>query len=240
MYLLNTKARKTLRQLIPRDHDIHLPTPTCIPADLARRIQPRLIALHDRYARNGRLQIPPRPILWATAEDDITIKFKPRRYQDDPLRFLQSHPEYAGLTRGELYHYDQGLYQSLKLAGQLRHVPTKRQRFLTHTTPDDYFTAHPHLIGLTKAELEKRDSRAYSALRTRGILDKYTVPHQPTYRGYDGPLAYFKAHETDFAGITKTELSLKDPGLYRALARRKEVHLALPHDRPPGRKTKRE
>ncbi len=48
-------------------------------------------------------------------------------------------------------------------------------------------------------------------------------------RRYGGnPLGFFNKHRDTYDGMTRTRLSVFDPGLYRALCRSDQIHLAIP------------
>ena len=78
--------------------------------------------LEQRYGRNGRIVLPPRPIKTVTRQSngELKIRYGDRRYNGDPLAFFEEHADvYGGLTRRGLQKFDPGLYQAIRLSGQM-------------------------------------------------------------------------------------------------------------------------
>ena len=107
--------------------------------------------------------MPSRPEHSPPPPDTVEPPSPPPEPTDGPLAEYRA--RYAGLTRGELAKRDNALYQRLRRAGLLDHVPTK------HRLIDDalaYYRAH--YVGLTRGELGKRDPSLYQRLRRQRLL----------------------------------------------------------------------
>ncbi len=79
----------------------------------------RLAEIAETFDRNGKIMIPPRPIIQVKFKP-LRIKFGRRNYNGNPLSFFEQHREnYQGMKRKELKHYDSGLYTALRIQRQL-------------------------------------------------------------------------------------------------------------------------
>ena len=143
-------------------------------------IQKRLESLAKKYEKQGRLVIPKRPIIHVDF-DPLSIKFKRRNYQGDPLSFFREHKRtYGELSRTELSEFDRGLYRSLLKHGQLEQaIPETRHRNF-QGDPLSFFRKHTKYSGLSRTELARLDPTLYGSLITYGQLEQAipeTKPH---------------------------------------------------------------
>lgn len=84
------------------------------------QIQERLETLAQTYGRDGRLAIPPRPIVYVHFHPKLYIRFASRQYNGNPLTFFEANSSaYEGMGRLELSKFDHGLYRALVKAGQI-------------------------------------------------------------------------------------------------------------------------
>ncbi len=84
-----------------------------------RTVKRRLAQLEERYAFNGRIAMPARPIK-KVKFNPLRIAFGQRSYDGDPLRFFLARCDaYEGMNRTQLSKHDPGLYVALRTAGQL-------------------------------------------------------------------------------------------------------------------------
>ncbi len=137
------------------------------------RINHRLEELVEKYDFRGRLMIPRRPIVQIHF-DPLTLRFRPRQYNKNPLAFFKENAEaYLGLTRTDLAKRDSGLYRALRVHGGLEDaIPEVRGKPTPmDETPLEYFLAHYDAYkDLTRTDLAKRHKRLYNALLTKREL----------------------------------------------------------------------
>ena len=83
-------------------------------------IQERLYNLAQAYGRDGRLILPPRPIVYVKFNPEPYIRFGIRNYNGNPIAFFNAHPEvYGGIKNaGELWVFDKPLAEALYNGGQ--------------------------------------------------------------------------------------------------------------------------
>ncbi len=157
------------------------------------------------------------------------IRRKKRKYHGNPLAYFRENEEiYKGMTRGQLRNFDQGFWVSLRNANQLDQAIPKTA-FRGYSTPLDYVHANSEQYkNLTKTQLKEKDRELYRALRRLDQLDEVVSPSTLLYRGHKTPLDYFRAHFQKYLGITRGQLSLADPGLYRSLIRHEQLDEAMP------------
>lgn len=90
-----------------------------------------LLNLEAKYGSRGTIILPPRPIISVRRNSqELDIRFGARKYNGNPLAFYESNQEiYQGMGRTELARFDQGMYQSLRVANQLdQAIPEKRYK----------------------------------------------------------------------------------------------------------------
>ncbi len=91
----------------------------------ANKIQERLEQLAQLYGEGGKIVIPRRPIACVDF-NPLSIRFKCRKYNGDPLSFFREHQRvYKGMSRTQLSKFDKGLYGALRKAGQLHEAVPK-------------------------------------------------------------------------------------------------------------------
>ena len=222
-----------LRQLISTSPDV-----TIYPGNVygnVSRIQKRLDELSARYQRNGTIVLPKRQIKEIQFEP-FSIHFQRRQYHGNPLQYFQeNHDHYNGMSRYELFQFDQGLYCSLKKANQLHlAIPhAKKRRF--HGNPLKYF--QENYEGMSRSELFQHDRTLYGAL-TRANQLHLAIPHTRKRRFHGNPLQYFQENYNNYRGISRSELFQHDQALYAALRNANQLHLAIPHVKKQGRRKK--
>lgn len=130
------------------------------PADLLAKgsleVHKRLEEIVQTYGKDGRILIPPRPI--------INIRFDPLKihfgYRDigDALQFFRTHKIYEGMGRSELSKFDRGLYMKLLRYNQLDEaIPEKRM-------PNKYKLSKGQITNLVDT-LRKNEGDAYKTIR---------------------------------------------------------------------------
>ena len=92
------------------------------------KLRVALPILIRKYTRDGRIIVPPRPIQGIELEPDVSLIFgNHKSYGGNPLALFKDHPEvYEGMSRTELYNFDQLMYRALLRARQLKQaIPQK-------------------------------------------------------------------------------------------------------------------
>ena len=120
----------------------------------APQIQERLEALIKKYERGGRFVIPRRPIVYVKFDPSFLVKFGNRRYNGNPLAFFREHiGVYDRMGRSKLQKFDQGLYSTLWIHGQLDEaIPEKHKtgrKELSQSQISEILAAHPVYKGNT-------------------------------------------------------------------------------------------
>jgi len=114
----------------------------------AEQIQMKLEELVSRYEREGRIIIPPRPII-DIQFNPLVILFGRRDFKgdQDPLGYFRKYEKvYGWMSRSQLFDYDCGLYQSLRRKGQLKEaipfVSTQGRIGLSPSMQNEIIAAH--------------------------------------------------------------------------------------------------
>ncbi len=109
-----------------------------------RLLEERLQELRDRYERDGRLVIPPRPIS-AIRFKPLSIEFGRRRYNGNPIAlFRENFEAYKDRSRSRLSSFDSGIYRALRIYGQLElAIPEK---IITNSLPQEKIAEIPYTV----------------------------------------------------------------------------------------------
>ncbi len=154
----------------------------------------------------------------------IPRKRIPYRGFSSPLDYFNAHSEMHGLTKTQFANQYPNEYRALIRWKQLELAIPKTYRGFS--SPLDYFNTHEELWDLTRKQLSIVDSGLSSSLRKNSQMNQ-AIPEKVrrTYRGYQDPLDYCKAH-SEFLGLTAREFNKRDSGLYASLRRRKQLERA--------------
>jgi len=155
--------------------------------------------------------------------DRSAIKRRSSRFGDDSLGYYKEH--YSGMTRGRLQEEDPGMYNRLRKDCLLDEVPLANRSTITIKRRSSKFGGDPvkyyneHYPGMTRGRLQKEDNRLYNRLWEDGLLDEVPLAVRRRYSKFGGdPVKYYNEH---YSGMTRTNLSKNNPGLYKQLSRKK-------------------
>lgn len=97
---------------------------------------------------------------------------KNRNYHGNPLAFFNEHKDiYSGMSRGELYAFDKGLYSALWREKQLHITIPERRRMKYGKNALAFFNEHKDIYGeMSKTELFHFDRGLYTALKRNNQL----------------------------------------------------------------------
>src|SRR3989344_4514200 len=149
------------------------------------------------------------------------------RFGDDPLGYYNEH--YPGMPRGRLHKEDSRLYQILNKEGLLDKIPLADRSAIKRRSSrfgDDSLGYYKeHYSGMTRGRLQEEDPGMYNRLRKDCLLDEVPLANRSTITikrrsskfGGD-PVKYYNEH---YSGMTRTNLSKNNPGLYKQLSRKK-------------------
>jgi hypothetical protein len=140
-------AREGINPLISSPKEIAIPKDEVM-ANVPK-IMERLEILAAAYERNGKLVIPPRPIVRVQFDPKLYIQFAPRRYNGNPIDFFRAnHEAYEGMSRAELADFDKGIYGALLKARQVHlAIPSVSYRHFPQWKIDSIVGAHPRVNG---------------------------------------------------------------------------------------------
>ncbi len=141
------------------------------------QIQERIEAVAKAYERDGRIVIPPRPIVYVQFNPVFYIKFGVRRFNGKPLAFFEAHRDvYGDMSRGELWRFDKSLYNSLVEQRQIaRAIPELKPLGLPQSEVDKIVAAHKTYKGnarRTERELGYNDATIIKYWNERGLSAK--------------------------------------------------------------------
>lgn len=137
------------------------------------------------------------------------------------------------ITRKQLYNEDGGLHGSLIRAKQLDEAIPEcvGKTYRGYASPLECFKDKYAGKMITRGRLGKEDQGLYCALKSWGQLDEAIREKRGvTYRGFESPLAFFKAKYED-GKITRKQLEDEDWGLYQALFKAKQMDEAIPNSK---------
>jgi len=171
---LDTLDLKLIHQLSTykgkRDHRLNISAEeitTSLPS-----IQSRLDQLVTKYEKDGRLIIPKRPIIQIKF-DPLSIKFRRRFYDGNPLAYFKKHYSHLNLKRRDLLKLDLPLCHALYKYNQLDEaIPEKMKPIKVYEDPLEYFKEHYGNTEIRRSELAFKERGLYDKLRGEGILGK--------------------------------------------------------------------
>ena len=209
------------------------------------QIQARLEELLHKYGRNDRLVIPARPIA-TVSFDPLQIRFGPRHYHGNPLEFFMEHKEtYEGMGRTQFQLFDHGLYDALRRHDQLdKAIPEVRPSpvrpkltlqqqteainvFVTNGGNALRAAQHSPFSHTTILKYARTDGKEIRLPRQRDYSSNHNGTQKRQYRGYENPLAYFRAHPEKYGGLFRNRIRFVDSGLYDSLKRRGQLDDAV-------------
>lgn len=136
-------------------------------------VRERLDEIARRFKVDGRLAIPPVPIV-EIKFNPLFIRFQQRDFDGNPLAYFLSHNDvYKDVSRSQLKRIDPYLYVALLRANQLDiAIPQKKGvTYRGFESPLTYYIAHHEKYkGLNPRKLQKLDPGLYDALRRKNQL----------------------------------------------------------------------
>ncbi len=187
----------------------------------------RMGELIERFRFKGRVIVPVRPIAHVSF-GPIDVRFGRRNFPKGPWNFYQEHSEvYGGLSRGQLYKVDRGLYRALAASGDIEKVPRKNRVY--GGNPLAFYQANLGKYGgLTRSQLAQADPGLHRAMVSSGDINVIPTVH----REYNGnPLDYFRENIERYRGMNRSRLCKFDQGLYLALDSAGQLDEAVPSTR---------
>ncbi len=183
--ILGADEISILRQIIQcngsRDLELNLSPQDLV--DNAEAIKNYIVQTAEKFAPEGKLLIPHRPIVYV-GFTPFRIRFGRRRYHGDPLAFFRRHDVYRDMTKRKLRTTDKALYLALQKAGQLDQAVKGTNRSFGGD-PEKYFLERrdSDFRGVeTASQLRKADFSLFMALFRRGTLYNVVTKSPPPIR----------------------------------------------------------
>jgi len=159
----------------------------------------------------------------------------PRKPKKNALAFFNEHKNmFEGMSRSELKSSNQSLYWALKRNDQLDIAIPRDNRYLSKKEINDIIEML-HVCDGNATLVSKNLKRGRNTIIKYLKLDGLKPYKRPSSRN---PLYFFDTNQDLYRGLSRRELSIANPGLYKSLLKTGQINIAIPKLRKVGRPRK--